>query len=582
MSEPYYPARPGDPILADTWNNMQLQARAEIHNHTHRGGLDGKQLGGDSISPSAQLKVTRVEATDTLVVRNVDVTTRFQDLEAQKLSLTGGPLSGPLTVNANVGIGAAPGTKRLLVVAPANTEAPPPLEVRTTGSQTWGIGLVIKTMAGAEGASMLLRTRGKSWQVRGEPGPAALGLQITEDGGDPETGSGPGTPRLHIKAGGAVGLNTHDPQGALDVRLPGGASGFDRFVVNLTSDWSPGMSHVTIGAGQAAGLMINNPHVVWHKGESRASIRYGLSGGTASGLFWDVGARANNAFSFIVNNTSTMWMNADGNIGIGTQTPGARLDVQGGSLRVSGAITPSVGNSTGNGIQFPLDPWGGHGDAAYIRYFRPPNPLPGDEDHGRLVIGIENDLGDAFAISQGGAERLCIVNGNVGIGAARPSAPLHIQQRDPSLGIRLSENTSGRYIDIAYEGQGTFRMFHSSGNGRYMPQDGEWHKFSDVQLKENIESLQGILPRVLALRPVSFDLKSTGHHQMGLVAQEVEPLFPELVSDAPAREDGTPLKGLAYEAFSVLAIAALQELKAHYDTRIEALERRLHDPEKHG
>ncbi|MCP3060340.1 tail fiber domain-containing protein [Myxococcus sp. K38C18041901] len=483
MNDPYYPARPGDAILADTWNNMQVKTREEIRGHTHRGGADGKQLAGDSISPSAMLKVTRVEATENLVVKNTDVTARFLELENQKLALTGGALSGPLTVNANVGIGAAPGTKRLLVVAPVSTEAPPPLEVRTTGSQTWGIGLVIKTTAGTEGASMLLRTRTKSWQVRGQSGAGASGLQITEDGGDSETGSGSGTPRLHIKAGGNVGINTDDPQGALDVRVPGGSAGLDRFVVNLTTNWSTDIPHVTIGAGLGNGLMIHNPHVSWDKGESRASIRYGMTGGTATGVYWDVGARVDNGFSFMVNNTTTMFMNESGNLGIGT---------------------------------------------------------------------------------------------------TRPSTPLHVQQRAGNLGIRLSENVSGRFVDMAMEGQGTFHIYHSNGNGRYMPQDGEWHKFSDVQLKDNIQTLEGILPRVLALRPVSFDLKSSGHHQLGLIAQEVEPVFPELVSDAPAREDGTPLKGLAYEALNVLAIAALQELKAHYDTRIAALEQRLLDPEKHG
>ncbi|WP_338866114.1 tail fiber domain-containing protein [Myxococcus stipitatus] len=579
MSEPYYPAKSGDPILADTWNNMQIKTRDEIRSHTHRGGDDGQPLDGSSISPTATLKVNKVEATLGLTVKNVDISKWMADTEAAKLSLTGGTVTGPFSAMANVGIGTGPSTRRLLVQSTADNNAA--VEIRSSGSQAWGVGLLLKTTGGTDGAALQLRSRNKSWLLKGELGAAAEGFQISEGGGDGENGGGYGTPRLHLKAGGNLGLNTTDPQGALDIRLSSAAAGFDRLVVNTTTLWGNGQPQVTIGAGGAAGLMINNPHVVWNNAENRASIRYGLSGGVATGLMWDVGARLNNAFSFIVNNNHALWMGADGNVGIGTAAPGARLDVQGGSLRVSGAVIPSIGNAPGNGIQFPLDPWGGNGDSASIRYYRAPNPLPGEEENGRLVISNENDPGDVIVFAQSGGERMIIYNGNIGIGTPRPNVPLHVVQRDNNAGIKLTENGSGRFVDLAFEGQGTLHLFHSNGNGRYMPQDGEWHKFSDLSLKENIESLEGVLPRVLALRPVSFDLKSSGHHQLGLVAQEVEPLFPELVSTAPRKkEDGQPLKGLAYEAFSVLAIAALKELKQQYDERIAALEQRLQEQER--
>lgn len=238
MSDPFYPAKSGDPILADTWNNMQIKVRDEIRSHTHRGADDGKQLDGDSIVPTASLKVNRVDASVALSVKNIDVLTRLTELGAQKLSLTGGAMTGALSVSANVAVGAsAPGTKRLLVVQPGTPDNNAGLEVRGNGDHSWGVSLVLRTVAGADGASMLLRSRSKSWQVRGESGSAATGFQITEDGGDAEYGSGPGTPRLHIKSGGAVGIGTTDPQGMLDVRVPG-IGGWDRFSVTTTADWA--------------------------------------------------------------------------------------------------------------------------------------------------------------------------------------------------------------------------------------------------------------------------------------------------------------------------------------------------------
>ncbi|WP_181790322.1 tail fiber domain-containing protein [Myxococcus llanfairpwllgwyngyllgogerychwyrndrobwllllantysiliogogogochensis] len=581
MSDPFYTAKSGDPILADTWNNMQIKTRDEIRAHTHHGSDDGRQLDGESISATAVLKVSRVDATVSMSVGGVDLATRLSTLDTQKLSIGGGNLTGPLSVaTANVGIGATAGTKRLLVVAPGSGNQNAPLELRSGGDTGWGIGAVIRTTGGTEGAGLVLRSRAKSWQLRGEQGATATGLQITEDGGDADTGSGLGTPRIHIKSGGSVGLNTTDPQGALDIRLSGAAAGFDRFVVNTTTDWGSGTAQVTIGAGGGAGLMINNPHVIWHKTENRASIRYGLSGGVATGLFWDVGARVGNAFSFTVNGTQTMWMGADGSVGIGTVTPGARLDIQGGGLRVSGAIMPSIGNASGNGIQFPEDSWGGTGDAAFIRYYRVPNPLPGEEENGRLVIACTNEPGDSIIFHQAGAERLTLVNGFIGMGTPRPSTPLHVVQQAANAGLRIQENTSGRFMDLCYEGQGTFHLFHSNGNGQWMQQDGIWRGPSDASLKDNITSLQDILPRVLALRPVSFNWKNTGDLNLGLVAQEVETVFPELVSELKLESaGGKVIKGLAHQAFSVLAIAALKELKQQYDERLAALEQRLQNQE---
>lgn len=96
----------------------------------------------------------------------------------------------------------------------------------------------------------------------------------------------------HLGAGAA-------PEYPLDIRLPGGANGFNRFVVTTTGAWGDtNAQHVTIGTA-ATGLMIWNPHVPWMAGEdNRASIRYGRTGGTAGGTWWDAGLRPDGSFSF--------------------------------------------------------------------------------------------------------------------------------------------------------------------------------------------------------------------------------------------------------------------------------------------
>lgn len=61
--------------------------------------------------------------------------------------------------------------------------------------------------------------------------------------------------------------------------------------------------------------------------------------------------------------------------------------------------------------------------------------------------------------------------------------------------------------------------------------------------------------------------------QIGLIAQEVEKIFPQLVST-----DDNGFKSIAYDKLSVLLLEAVKELKAENDqmnARLERLERAL-------
>jgi hypothetical protein len=98
--------------------------------------------------------------------------------------------------------------------------------------------------------------------------------------------------------GSALCVGAASTQYPLDVRVTGSANGWDRFVVTTTKAWGDGENqYVTVGAGGASGIMFWNPHVPWIAGESRASIRYGRTGGSAGKTWWDVGVRGDGAFS---------------------------------------------------------------------------------------------------------------------------------------------------------------------------------------------------------------------------------------------------------------------------------------------
>jgi hypothetical protein len=77
---------------------------------------------------------------------------------------------------------------------------------------------------------------------------------------------------------------------------------------------------------------------------------------------------------------------------------------------------------------------------------------------------------------------------------------------------------------------------------------------SDEQLKENISTIQNPIDKVNALRGVDFNWKENGKKQIGVIAQEVEKILPELVEMRP---DG--YKGVHYDNIVGLLIEAIKE-----------------------
>jgi hypothetical protein len=98
---------------------------------------------------------------------------------------------------------------------------------------------------------------------------------------------------------------------------------------------------------------------------------------------------------------------------------------------------------------------------------------------------------------------------------------------------------------------------------------------SDGRFKKNIEPLEDALEKTSLLQGVSYDWRTEEYperrfdnrRQLGLIAQEVEKVVPEVVATSP--DDGS--KSIEYQNLVPLLIEAVKELKA----RNEELARRL-------
>ena len=93
--------------------------------------------------------------------------------------------------------------------------------------------------------------------------------------------------------------------------------------------------------------------------------------------------------------------------------------------------------------------------------------------------------------------------------------------------------------------------------------------YSDARLKTNVNTINDALGIVGKLRGVSFDWKESGKHSIGVIAQEVEKVLPEVVLESTATDpetgEETTVKTVDYGKIVGVLINAINELKAEVD-----------------
>ncbi|MEC7274334.1 MAG: tail fiber domain-containing protein, partial [Verrucomicrobiota bacterium] len=90
---------------------------------------------------------------------------------------------------------------------------------------------------------------------------------------------------------------------------------------------------------------------------------------------------------------------------------------------------------------------------------------------------------------------------------------------------------------------------------------------SDYRFKDNIKTITGAVDKVKQLRGVEYTLKSNGKDSVGVIAQEVEEVYPQLVSTSDELEGITDAKAVNYSSLIGVLIEAIKEQQ----TQIEDL-----------
>jgi hypothetical protein len=259
-----------------------------------------------------------------------------------------------------------------------------------------------------------------------------------------------------------------------------------------------------------------------------------------------------------------------GNVGIGTTTPATLLNLK--SSTTTELRLESIGGTYRSFIGFRTDGQ-------------------------KYDLGVNlNDTQDALSINYAGAERMRITSGGVinfnnasiYAGAGSINSTVSSESDFVYSGVNTNAtNPRGVYIRLQNTINGDFAYyleanaatkFYVNGNGVIYSTNTSVQGISDVRHKENIRDLDKGLSEILLLKPRLFDWKEgkgTGSKNvMGFIAQEVEDIFPELISDWKETVDAT-------ESFKTIAISniipyltkAIQELKSENDTLKSILQR---------
>ena len=189
--------------------------------------------------------------------------------------------------------------------------------------------------------------------------------------------------------------------------------------------------------------------------------------------------------------------------------------------------------------------------------------LDGDEIDSKLgPLYINHNSGQNTYINPSG--------GFTGIGTSSPNTTLHIKSNDPDVkplqlthdGVIWSINPNTTFHSLQFF-HGISLLAHVDGVS------GQWVAGSDRKLKENIQPLRNILDDLNKINVYTYHFKhaTAGDTQIGLIAQEMESIVPEVVHK---QEDQY---SIAYSKLSVVLIKAIQEQQAE----IDALEKELTD-----
>jgi hypothetical protein len=421
-----------------------------------------------------------------------------------------------------------------------------------------------------------LNSTGSTFKIEADPDNAyaSTALTFTTDGSE----------RMRITSGGNVGIGTVNPLTTFQVKVDtnknlmvqnalsstalkflndggtaytAGTINADTLAINADSGGNVGIgtsspvAPVTINDKATISFNVNDFALGHHLYYDSVSDRWErLSSSAGSALYQTAGTMvfyrtsSGGSTGDAVTPAESMRIDSSGRVGIGTNNPAVGY---GGSIAAAKlAILSGAAGSNG-------------GTSTIL--------IGGDDKHYSYIQGThtssgytELDFGTCSTAANPTLKMRLDSIGRLAVGGTATSGS--------SGGVTISSASSGyRHMYIWNSGL----YFWNGSNEALLTSGGAWQNASDERLKENITDIPYGLAEVKQLQPKKYSMISGGEEQVGLIAQEVETIIPEIVTTSGEAN----MKSLSYGNLNAVLIKAIQEQQTIIDdlkSRIEALE----------
>ena len=441
-----------------------------------------------------------------------------------------------------------------------------------TSSPTSRLTITGGTTEIRDGNYLMLRPSGNGWDMR---------LQATSTQLDILSGGALGSPIMSLVNGGNVGIGTSSPGSKLDVVAQDAirATGFQPFLTlrdssdankgsriqtasattifyNDTTGGGTYTERMRITSAGNVGIGTSSPN---YKLETNGIIASYVPGVGQAGYWlynggataeWFTGQRSGTDHAYKISTvvagtyTDRVTVDTSGNVGIGTSSPGKKLDLVG-QFRVSGSAASGYALLEYGTSATATNNWhvGSEGDGSFRWYngtFGAGTERMRITSGGFLLVGTTAPLGgntsSEFKVTGAG------------------SWPLTLNANDRGLLVRNSAAGSGFYAYFEYNG-GT-----NNGSISWSGGTTSYTTTSDARIKKNIVDAPDAGALIDAIQVRSWDFKADDvHWRYGMVAQELLPVAPEAVT---VPEDEEIMMGVDYAKLVPMLIKEVQSLRA--------------------
>ena len=365
---------------------------------------------------------------------------------------------------------------------------------------------------GSNDDGILQFVNGSSKTVKGE-------IRFDESTNTFELGHGDNQNHLVIASGGNIGIGG-DPDSSGRLLVTNG--GTNQIVLKGAS----GTTNLNMGNFVGGGYISNNYYYSsGHQADdnSKGAFEVFIGDDNYGINYHAAGAAGTRRRDFAIDNT--------GKVGIGTNTP-----------------------------NFPLQV---HKASTGSNYIQITNNDTGSASGDGFIIGVASDEAATiwnyestpmiFGVS-GAAKARFLVNGQFCVNNTGGSS-------SGSAGIVIGDVSTSAYRHN-YGWNGGLYWYNGS-NEANLSSGGAWNNASDERLKENIVDIPYGTTELKLLKPKKYTMKEGGEVQIGLIAQDVEAVIPELVTTGGSATD---MKSLSYGNLTALLIKTIQELEARITT----------------